>query len=104
MDDFNDCAQPNRALAFIVEQSCREQEQRGANSLATARAQIFPNLGDGLYARDGVAPELVFQRDEVVPQQVEYFFSVDGRRRAQSPCDPQLIRSEIYKLQINSEV
>jgi hypothetical protein len=83
MDDLNYGAEPDRALTLIVEQFCGQQQQCRADSLASAGAEVFANLGDGLNAGDGVATELALQRDEVVPQQIEYFFSVNGGRCAQ---------------------
>ena len=46
--------------------------------------KIFANLGDGLNARDRVAAELALDRDEVVPQQIEDFFPVNGGWCAQA--------------------
>ena len=82
MNDFNDRTEAYGALPLVVEQFRGKEEQRRADSLAAASPKIFANLGDGLNARDGVAAELALQCDEIVPQQVEYFFPVDGRRRA----------------------
>ena len=86
VNDLDHRAQPDRALTLVVEQLRGKQQQRRADSLAAARAQILANLGDRLHARDRVAAELVLQRDEVVPQQIEYFFPVNGGRCAQFLC------------------
>src|SRR5579864_116212 len=83
MDNLDNGTQPDCTLALIVEQFRRKQQQRRSDSLAAASTQVFANLGDRLHARERVAAELAFQRGEVVPQQIEYFFSVDGGRCAQ---------------------
>jgi hypothetical protein len=61
----------------------RKQQQGRADSLAPARAQIFTNLGDGANARDRIPPEFVFQGDEIVSEEIEYFLPIDRRGRAQ---------------------
>ena len=83
VNDLDHRAQPNRALPLVVEQLRGKQQQGRADALAAACAQIFADLGDGLDVRDRVAAELALHRDEVVPQQIEYFFPVDGGRCAQ---------------------
>src|SRR5438270_13148666 len=82
MDDLNHGSEAHCALSAVVQQLGREQQKRGPDSLAAACTQIFADLGDRAHARDGVAAELTLQRDEIVPQQVEDFFTVDGRWRA----------------------
>src|ERR1700722_4279498 len=83
MDDLDHGSQAHGALAAVVEQFGRKKEQGGADSFAAAGAQVFSNFGDGLNVRNCVAPELALQRDEVVAQQIEYFFPFVGGGCAQ---------------------
>ncbi len=84
VNDFDDGAQPDRALPLIVEQFCRKEQQRRANSSCRHLARRYSLISVmALDAGDCIATELALQRDEVVPQQVEYFFSVNGGRCAQ---------------------
>ena len=46
VDDLDHRAQPNGALALIVEELGRKQEQGGADSLAPSGAQVFADFGD----------------------------------------------------------
>ena len=87
VDDLDHRAQTNRAAALVVEQLRGKQQQRRADSLAAAGAQVFADLGDRADVRDRVAPELVLKRDEIVPQQIEDFFPVNGGWRAQASTD-----------------
>jgi hypothetical protein len=68
---------------LIVEKLRRKQQQRWTDTLASARPQIFPYLGNDLNAGNSVLPEFFLKRDEIIPQQIENFFSVDGGRCAQ---------------------
>jgi hypothetical protein len=62
----------------------REQQQRGPDALAAALAQVFGNLRDGAYAGGGVAAQLLLDRHEVVPQQIEDLSRRRYRQCAQS--------------------
>jgi hypothetical protein len=48
-----------------------KQQQRRPNALAAASAQVFGNLRNGAYAGSGVAPQLLLDGHEVIPQQIE---------------------------------
>src|SRR5581483_8043017 len=82
MDDFNYCTEADRAASFIVEQFRGEKEQGRSNSFASAGPKIFANFGNGTDVGDRVAPELVLECHEIVPQEIEDFFTVDGCWRA----------------------
>ena len=45
---------------------------------AAALAQVFANLGNRRHVRDRVAPELALDRGQIVAQQFENFFPVNG--------------------------
>ena len=67
-------AEADCAGAGVVEQVRGQQQQRGANALAAAFAQVFGNFGDGADAGGGIAPQLLLDRHEVFSQQFENFF------------------------------
>src|SRR5208283_297618 len=69
----------------------RKKKQSRTDPLAPAVPQIFANLGDRLYARDGILPELALQRRKILVQQVEDFLPVNERRCAQ--CGFRLLDS-----------
>ena len=79
VDDLDDGSELHRAIASIAEEFGGEQQERGADALAAASAQILADFGDGGDVGDGVAPELPFDGCDVVAQKVEDFFTVDGR-------------------------
>jgi hypothetical protein len=54
-----------------------KQQQRRPDPLAAALTQIFGNFRDGANAGGSVAAQLLFDRYEIVPQQIEHF----SRRR-----------------------
>ena len=83
VDDLNHRRELDRARAFIAEELRGEQQQRGAYALAAAGAQVFADLGDGGDIRDGVLPELFLDGDNVVAEQVENLFPVNGAGCAQ---------------------
>jgi len=85
VDDLDDRSELDRALAFVAEEFGGEQQERGTNALAAAGAKVFADLGDGGDVRDRVASELLFDRCDVIAQQVEDLFPVDGGRRCQFP-------------------
>ena len=52
-------------------------------------AQVLANLRDRLYPRDSILPKLALERRKILMQQIEDFFPVNDRRRAQPsvlPC------------------
>ena len=61
-----------------------QQQQRRAYPLAPAFAQVFGDLRDGAYAGGGVAAQLLLDRHEVVPQQIEDLSRRRYRQCAQS--------------------
>jgi hypothetical protein len=61
----------------------REEKQRRTDSLSTAFAQVFRDLGDGADAGCGIAPKLLLDRYEVFPQQFENLFRRRYRQGAQ---------------------
>jgi hypothetical protein len=77
VDDFNDCAQADRAASLIIEESRRKQQQSGTYAFASAGAEIFANFRNGFDARNRVTPEFAFDGGQVVAQQLEDFFAVD---------------------------
>ena len=85
MDDLDYRRQLYRALALVTEQLGREQQQRRANSLSAAGAEVLANLCNRRNVRDRVASELVFDCGNVVTQKIEDFFPVAGRYRVQFP-------------------
>ena len=84
MNDLDDSAQPHRAASLVIEKLGRKKKQRGADPLAAAVPQILADFRDRLHAGDGILPEFALKRRKILVQQVEYFFSVNDRRRAQS--------------------
>ena len=82
VNDFHHRAQANGAPSLVVEQFCRQQQQRRTDTLAAATPQIFANLSDGFDARDRVPPKLALNGRQVFAQKLEDFFSVDGRGHA----------------------
>ena len=89
-----------------------QQQQRRANAFAAALAQVLGNLRDGAYARGGVAAQLLLDRHEVVPQQIEDLSRRRYRQCAQSlvpVLDPdashaRLIRAVVRKLQFQAQI
>ncbi len=86
VNDLDDGAESNGTTSLIVQQLRGKQQQGRTDSLAAAGAQVLADLGDGPDVGDRVAAKLVLQRDEVIPQQIEDFFAVDGGGRAQCTC------------------
>jgi hypothetical protein len=84
MNNLDYRSQSHRAPPFVVHQLRRQQKQRRTNPLPSARPQIFTNLGNRLHAGDSIVLKLLLQRDEILPQQIENFFPVNGGGRAQS--------------------
>jgi hypothetical protein len=69
----------------------REQQQRGTDALAAAFAQVFGNLRYSAYAGGGVTAQLLLDRHEIVPQQIEDFSRRRYRQCAQiSPLPARL--------------
>jgi hypothetical protein len=66
-----------------MEQFGRKEKKRGTNSLAAAVSQILADFRDGLHAGNSILAEFALESRKILVQQVEYFFSVDDRRRAQ---------------------
>jgi hypothetical protein len=81
--DFDHRTQANCPSAVIIEEFRRQQQKGRTDSLAPAGAQIFPNLGDGANARDRIPAKFVFQGDEIVSEEIEYFLPINRRGRAQ---------------------
>jgi len=100
-----DRSELDRALAFCS----RGVWRRAAGApdelrLPAAGAKVFADLGDSGDVRDRVASELLFDRCDVIAQQVEDLFPVDGGRRCISLGAPVLITPVIRKLQIDAEI
>jgi len=77
VDDLDDRSELDRALAFVAEELA--ESSRSADECACRRrAKVFADLGDGGDVRDRVASELLFDRCDVIAQQVEDLFPVDG--------------------------
>ena len=94
VDDFYHCAQPHGPAPGVSEELGGKQQQRRTDSFSTAGAQVLADLRDRRDVRDRVASELLFDGGNVVTEEVEDFFPVDGGRRAQCPyCSvDQLLR------------
>ena len=73
MNQFNNRAEADHAGAGVAQAAGCKQQQRGANALAAAHAQIFGNLRDRAYAGNRVAPQLPFNGREVIAEQIEDF-------------------------------
>src|SRR5947209_5278996 len=58
VNDLHHRAQLDDAASAVIEELCREQQQRGTNALAAASAQIFADIGDGADIRNRIAAEL----------------------------------------------
>ena len=84
VDHLDDRAEADHALALIALRLGGEQQQRWADALAAALAQVVGDLGDGGDVRDGVAAELALDGAQIVPQQVEDFFCRRYRQCAHS--------------------
>src|SRR5262249_29373535 len=84
VNDLDHGSQANRTAAFIIHQLCRKEQKRRPDPFSSATTQILADLRNRGNARDRVPAELVLQCDEIVPQQIEYFFAVDGGRSAQN--------------------
>src|SRR5208282_1525573 len=100
VDDLNDGRELYRALALVAEELGREQQQRWTDSLAPAGAQVLADLRNRGNVRDRIAPELFFDRDNVVTQKIEDFFPVNGRRRGHKCSVAPVIR----ELQIDAKI
>jgi len=83
MDNLDDGCEPNCSRALVAKEFRGKQEQGWTNSLASARAQVFADLGDRRDIRDRVPPELLLDRDNIVAQQIENFFPVNVSCRTQ---------------------
>ena len=83
VNDFDDGGEFDRARTFVAEQFGRKQQKSGTDALAAAGAQVFTDFGDGGHVRDGILPELLLDGDNVVPEQVEDLFPVNGAGCAQ---------------------
>ena len=83
VDDLDHRAQSHSPASFVAKELGRKKEKRWTYPLASAGPQILSDLRDGLHARDGILPELVLQRREVIVQQVEDFLPVNESRCAQ---------------------
>ena len=74
-------AKANSAVAKKIQLMRSQQQKRGPDALAAAFAQVLGNFGDGADAGSGVAAELLFHRNEVLPQQLK-----DLPRRSYREC------------------
>ena len=83
MNNFDNRCELDRARTLVAHQLRGQQQQRRANPLASSSAQVFANFCDRRDVRDRVVPELLFDGDNVVVQQVEDLFPVDGAGCAQ---------------------
>jgi len=55
-----------------------QQQKRGTDAFPPTFAQVFANLGDGGDVRDGILPELHFDGQQVIVQELENFLPVNG--------------------------
>ena len=83
VNDFDNRSQRHCARAAVIQKLGGQKQQRRSNPLTTTGAQIFPNFRDRSYVGKCVLPELLLDREKVIPQQVEDLFPVNGCRRAQ---------------------
>jgi hypothetical protein len=84
-------AQPDGSLAGEAQRMRRQQQQRGPDALAAAAPQVFGNLRDGADAGGRIAPQLLLDRHEVVPQQIEDLFRRRYRQCAQTAPVPEFV-------------
>ena len=84
-------AQADGAGAGVAEQVRGEQQQRRPDALAAALAQVFGNFGDGADAGGGVAAQLLLDRHEVFPQQLE-----DLSRRRYGQCAQSSVSLSVH--------
>ena len=68
-------------MSGVAEHVSRKKQKRWANTLSTALTQVFSNLRDGADTGGGVAAQLLLNRHEVIPQQIE-----DLSRRRYRQC------------------
>jgi hypothetical protein len=85
MNNFDHRCKPYRSRALVPKQFGGEQKQGWTNALAAARPQVFPDLGDGGNVRNRVLPELLLDRDDVIAQEIENLFPVNGRSAQKNP-------------------
>src|SRR6266436_248795 len=83
VDDLDNRRELYRAIALVAEKLRGEEQQRWTDSLSPTGAQVLANLRDRRDVRNRIATELLFDGDNVVTEEVEDFFPVDGGRRAQ---------------------
>ena len=79
-------AQSDGARARVAQHVRRQQQQRRPDALAAALPQVFGNLRDRAYAGGGVPAQLLLDRHQVVPQQIEDLSRRRYRQCAQ--CSP----------------
>src|SRR5271166_5345057 len=83
MNDLDHGAKFDGSLAGVVHQLAGEQQQRGAQTFAAARAQVFANFRNCPNASNRVTTKLTLDGSEIVVQQVEHFFGIVGYGRIQ---------------------
>ncbi|MGH9524619.1 MAG: hypothetical protein ACRD3E_19020, partial [Terriglobales bacterium] len=71
VDDFNHGPEADGRAAIASEQLGREQQKRGAQTLAAAGTKVLADFGDDLDVGDGVTAELALDGGEIVAEQVE---------------------------------
>src|SRR5208282_1018734 len=83
VDDLDHRGQFYGAISLVAEKFRRKEQEGGTDALASAGTQVLAYLGDGGDIGHCVASELIFDRSNIVAQQVEDLFAVDGRRGTQ---------------------
>jgi len=74
MDQFDDGAQPDRAVSPVSRVSGRKQQQGWAQTLASACKQVARDFRHWLDRRAVLERKLLLDLDQVIANEIEYFF------------------------------
>jgi len=74
MDQLNDGAQPDRAASAVSCIPRREQQEGGPQALASACEQVARDFRYRLDRRAVLERKLLLDLDQVVANEIEYFF------------------------------
>jgi hypothetical protein len=74
MDQFDDGAQPDRAASPVPRISRRKQQQGRPKTLASAGKQVARDFRHRLDRRTVLQRKLLLDLDQVVANEIEYFF------------------------------
>jgi hypothetical protein len=85
MNNLDHRRKPYCSSALVPEQFRGEQQQGRTNALAATCPQVFADLGNGSDVRDRVLAELLLDRDDVIAQEIENLFPVNGRSAQKNP-------------------